>query len=94
MEIQYFNRAEFFNHVMIEEIGTEQGSILVKEGSEPIGSIVEITDMTDFYKRVKFDENGNLLVKVITFEPVYPWILYDGIWNDSGVWFDSSIWID
>lgn len=65
MEIQYFNRAEFFKHVMIEESGLEQGAVYLAEGSESLGSVVDITDRTDFYNRIKFDENGNLLVKII-----------------------------
>jgi hypothetical protein len=65
MEIQYSNRTEFFKHILIEESGLEQGAVYVALGTEPLGSVVDITDRTDFYNKVKFDENGNLLVKII-----------------------------
>jgi hypothetical protein len=65
MEIKYYNQTEFFKHALLEESGLEQGALYVKEGSEPIGSPIEVIDRTDFFKKIKFDENGNLLVKII-----------------------------
>jgi hypothetical protein len=65
MEIQYSNRTEFFKHILIEESGLEQGAVNLALGTEPLGAVVDIVDRTDFYKRIKFDENGNLLVKII-----------------------------
>ena len=62
MEQQYFNRTEFFKHVMIDNTG----AVSIATGAEPLGATVSVINRTDFYNRIKFDENNNLLVKVIS----------------------------
>jgi hypothetical protein len=92
MEIKYYNQTEFFKHVMLED-----GAISLATGSEPLGATVSITDRTDFYKRIKFDENGNLLVKIAGSAPPTVWSpasltnLADWWSADTGVSLSGSL---
>lgn len=55
------NKKEFFETI---KLTTTTKAVRTVVSTNPIDNPVKCSDMYDFYSRIKFDENNNLIIKL------------------------------